>query len=203
MKDKAIGELEFAGIDFESAGARKGETDEPVQVGIVVGTMRAGVTDHFISYIKPEKEVMWQASRVHGIKTEDLQDAPAYLSLWGEIRSRLEGRIIVAHSCGTEKRFLKRFPGHTFGPWVDSLLLARASLPDISSHKLEALKPYMGEGFQKEDYLQDRQWHDALYDAAASFYFLMNLVEELDLYDFPLSTLLQPSTQKYHARRHS
>ena len=66
---RPIREIEFAAIDFESAGAMKGETDEPVQVGIVVGTMKEGKIGHFTSYIKPKKEVMWQASRVHGITT--------------------------------------------------------------------------------------------------------------------------------------
>lgn len=179
----------------------KGETDEPVQIGIVVGNMEDGVTEHFISYIKPKKQVMWQASRVHGITTKDLKHAPTFLSLWPEIKRLLAGRVLIAHACGTEKRYLRSFPGHTFGPWVDSLTLSKASLPELKSHKLGSLLPYMGEEITGTDYLSKKTWHDALYDAAASFFFVKELVKDLDLYEHPTSLLLQPNTQKYHSLR--
>ena len=163
--------------------------------------MEAGITDHFVSYIKPQKEVMWQASRVHGITAKELHSAPNYRSLWPEIERRLSGRVLIAHACGTEKRYLRTFPGHSFGPWVDSLLLAKASLPDIPSHSLGKLLPYLGANFDSLEINHQRKWHDALYDAAASFYFVHTLVEKLNLAEMPLSTLLQPNTQKYHALR--
>ena len=194
-----IRDVEFAAIDFESAGARRGETDEPVQIGIVIGTMNEGITDHFVSYIKPQKEVMWQASRVHGITTDSLQDAPSFLSLWPQIHSRLNNRVLVAHSAGTEKKFLRAFPGHKFTSWVDTLTLAKAALPDLPKHRLGELLPYLGTEFADHPINQGRQWHDALYDAAASFFFVKTLVASLDLYDAPMSILLQPNTQKYHA----
>ena len=167
-----------------------------------MGDLTNGITDHFVSYIKPKKEVMWQASRVHQITTEDLQDAPPYLTLWPEIKVRLSERVLVAHSCGTEKRFLRTFPGHKFTTWVDSLTLSKASLPDLESHKLGALLPYLGNEFEELELLQGRKWHDALYDAAASFYFVKTLVEQLRLQDSPMSLLLHPNTQTYHALRH-
>jgi len=135
LSHKRISEIEFAAIDFESAGAKKGE----IQIGIVVGTIQEGVTDHFTSYIKPKKKVMWQASRIHGITTKSLQDSPSYLSLWPDIKECLTGRVLVAHSCGTEKRFLRTFAGQNFSPWVDSLTLARAALPEQKSHRLGSL----------------------------------------------------------------
>jgi len=129
---------------------------------------------------------MWQASRIHGIKTKDLNNAPSFLSLFPKIKSLLDGRILVAHSCGTEKKFLRAFPGQNFTPWVDSLTLARAALPHLEKHRLGGLVPY---------------WHDALYDAAASFCFVQTLVETLGIQQEPLSLLLNPNTQKYHALR--
>ncbi len=142
---------------------------------------------------------MWQASRIHGITTKDLQDAPSYLSLFPQIKSLLHNRILIAHSCGTEKRFLRTFPGQNFGPWVDSLTLARAALPELEKHRLGALLPYLGEGFNDLPSTTGRQWHDALYDAAASFCFVQTLVQTLNLSEHPLSLLLNPNTQRYHA----
>ena len=105
-------------------------------------------------------------------------------------------------SCGTEKRFLRAFPGQQFGPWVDSLTLAKAALPELESHRLGALLPFLGEGFAQLPLNIGRQWHDALYDAAASFCFVQCLVQSLALADAPLSLLLNPNTQKYHSIRH-
>lgn len=193
--------MEFAAIDFETAGAKRGETDEPVQIGIVIGTIQEGVIDHFDSYIKPQKEVMWQASRVHGITTEHLRGAPSYLSLWPDVQRCLTGRVLVAHACGTEKRLLRPFVGQKFEPWVDSLTLGKAAMPDLESHRLGALLPYLGEEFANHPINAGRQWHDALYDAGASFFFVKRIVEELALHHAPLSVLLQPNTKKYHALR--
>ena len=144
---------------------------------------------------------MWQASRIHGIKTKDLQDAPSYLSLFPKIKSLLGNRILVAHSCGTEKRFLRAFPGQKFEPWVDTLTLARAALPHLEKHRLGALVPYLGDDFAEHAATKNRQWHDALYDAAASFCFVQTLVQSLGIKDKPLSLLLSPNTKKYHAIR--
>jgi len=164
--------------------------------------MAEGITENFVSYIKPKKDVMWQASRIHGIKAKDLKDAPDFFSLFPKIKSLLSGRVLVAHSCGTEKRFLRAFPGQKFEPWVDSLTLAKAALPDLKKHRLGELLPYLGSDFNELPATKNRQWHDALYDAAASFCFVQNLVHTLDIADQPLSLLLNPNTKRYHALRH-
>lgn len=144
---------------------------------------------------------MWQASRVHGITTRDLEDAPTFLSLFPQIKSLLQGRVLIAHACGTEKKFLRAFPGQDFSPWVDSLTLARAALPELGKHRLGSLVPYLGDSFNDLPATRDRQWHDALYDAAASFCFVQTLVETLGIQKEPLSLLLNPNTKKYHALR--
>lgn len=87
-----IGGLRFAAIDFESAGAARGETDQPVQIGIAACPSLEGEPELWTSYISTDKPVLWSASQVHGITTEMLADAPSFPSLWPAIRSRLGGR---------------------------------------------------------------------------------------------------------------
>lgn len=60
---------------------------------------------------------------MHGITTEMLADAPSFPSLWPAIRSRLGDAVVVGHNPATERKFLRRFPGHGFGPWLDTLAL--------------------------------------------------------------------------------
>ena len=111
----------FTAIDFESAGAARGMTDSPVQVGLASWSADSGHRDAFVSYLATDQPVQWSARKVHGIGPEDLENAPPLLSLWPELKSRLAGAVVVAHGKGTEKRFLRAFPGHGFGPWIDTV----------------------------------------------------------------------------------
>ena len=108
---------------------------------------------------------------------------------------------MVAHGKGTEKRFLRAFPGHGFGPWVDTLLLARAAWPELPEHSLSALCDARGLSDSVQSMLPGRRWHDALYDAVASLVLLEDVVRSFGLSDKPLDWLLQPDTAAWHARR--
>ena len=123
----------LAALDFESAGEAPGRTDSPVQCGMA--TMRGSLLlpgTFFVSYINPRRPVTWAARQVHGISDEDVADAPDMSALWPEFRARLSGAIIVAHSAGTERRFLRAFPFHHFGPWLDTLHLSRKAWPGLA-----------------------------------------------------------------------
>ena len=104
-----IKDCTFAAIDFESAGAERGSTDVPVQIGMATWSS-AGHADHFTSFIHTDRPITWAAQKVHGISSEDLAEAPQLMLLWPEIKRRLSGRIAVAHGHGTEKRYLRTFP---------------------------------------------------------------------------------------------
>ena len=131
-----IADQRFAVIDFESAGASRGRTDVPVQVGIALWSPEEGLGDSLCSFLSTDQKITWAARKVHGISAEDLAQAPSLLSLWPEIRRFLADRVVVAHGHGTEKRFLRAFPGHSFGPWIDTLSLARAAWPTLPSFAL-------------------------------------------------------------------
>lgn len=196
-----IRELRFAAIDFESAGAARGQTDVPVQVG--VGSWRPGadVEDLFVSYLRSDRPVTWSARKVHGIRDADLVGAPRLQELWPTLKRQLGGAVVVAHGKGTEKRFLRAFPGHGFGPWIDTLLLARAAWPDEPSHALSDLCDRAGLGATVKSLAPDRRWHDALFDAVASLVLLRHLVDALGLADQPLAVLLRPDLSAWSRSR--
>ncbi len=196
-----VGDCRFTAIDFESAGAARGRTDVPVQVGLACWSARERHGGNFVSYLASEVPITWSARKVHGIRDEDLAGASSLLALWPELKSRLAGAAVVAHGKGTEKRFLRAFPGHGFGPWVDTLLLARAAWPDLPEHSLSALCDVRGLSAAVQTMLPGRRWHDALYDAVASLVLLEDLVSAFDLSAKPLEWLIQPDTAAWHLRR--
>ena len=186
-----IREIPFASLDFESAGERANEAGVPVQIGIAWMQRLDPVPDSFFrSYLRAARPVTWSAQQIHGITDRDLADAPDLLSLWPEVKGRLGGRWIVAHGSGTEKRFLRAFPLHGFGPWVDTLSLSRKVLPGRSSYALSDLVGDLGLEEDARRYLPDFRWHEALSDALASLLLLRNLIELTGISDHPGEILL-------------
>jgi len=188
----------FTAIDFESAGAARGMTDSPVQVGLASWSVASGHGDPFVSYLFTDQPVQWSARKIHGIGPGDLAGAPPLLTLWPELQRRLAGAVVVAHGKGTEKRFLRAFPGHGFGPWIDTLLLARAAWPDLANHSLGALCDRHGLTPAIRAIIPDKSWHDALFDATASLALLACLIETLELAGQPVEILLRPDTSAWH-----
>lgn len=188
----------FTAIDFESAGAAPGRTDAPVQIGLAAWSPTAGYGETFMSYLRTDQPVTWAAKKVHGIGLEHLAHAPALLALWPELKARLTGAVVVAHGKGTEKRFLRTFPGHGFGPWVDTLLLSRAAWPELKDHSLGAVSTARGLVEKIESLVPGKRWHDALYDAVASLVLLDNIISSFALEQQPLDLLVTPNTTVWH-----
>jgi len=186
-----VGELSFAALDFESAGERPNEAGIPVQLGVVwMQGLSVSSESFYRSYLKTSRPVTWTARQIHGITDEDLRDAPELLSLWPELKQRLGGRWMVAHGVGTEKRYLRAFPMHGFGPWIDTLTLSRKILTGRSSYALSELAGELSLEAEARTLLPDFRWHEALSDALASLLLLKKLIELSGIADHPAETLL-------------
>ena len=173
-----IRDISFAAIDFESAGERPNAAALPIQIGIAEMRGLALLPESFYrSYLRADQPVTWVSQQIHGISSDDLKEAPTLLSLWPEVKSRLSGRWIVAHGSGTEKRFLRAFPLHGFGPWVDTLTLSRKLLPNRASYSLSDLVRELGLEEEAFSLMTDFRWHEALSDAIASLLLLRKLLQ--------------------------
>ena len=173
-----------------------------MQIGIAAWSWQNDLHDPFVSFLQCQQDITWSAQKVHGITSDDLREAPSLLSLWPTVKAHLARGPVVAHGHGTEKRFLRAFPGHSFGPWIDTLQLARAAWPEQPSHSLGDLC----EAFNLTAFAThapQRTWHDALYDALASLALLKHLVSCCDLADLPVGVLVRPDTTTWHRSRHS
>lgn len=182
--------LAFAAIDFESAGAAPGETDYPIQVGIIrTERLFSGEIQSFVSYIACAHPVRWSASRVHGITSEVLADAPEFSALWPQLKQLLSNCVVVGHNPSTEMRFLRAFPGHGFGPWLDTLALARQAMPTLQDHSLSSVCNALRITPEVEKMVPGKRWHDALFDAAGSLAALQAIIQGLDMGQATLSQI--------------
>ena len=139
--------IEFAAIDFETTGFIRGASNDPWQLGIAV--VRDG-------------EIV--ETREFFFGTEITPDAETMMAQWGEWYPMFAGRRLVAHNIATERTILRKVaPLTKWGPWVDTLRLAKAVYPGLPSYALGDLCGIFGQVPR----LDGRTWHDALYDAVA------------------------------------
>jgi len=177
-------------IDFESSGEAEGEAGVPIQIGLAeMKSLQLDPTSFFSSYLKTNSAITKVAKKIHGITPADLQAAPSLLELWPELKRRLQGRFLVAHGHGTERRFLRAFPMHGFGPWIDTLTLSRQFFPGLSSYALSDVIEHCNLTQELRTLHSNFRWHEALSDALASLLLLLHLIQTGNLADHPVSFL--------------
>lgn len=157
-------------VDFETTGAVRGHEEEPWQVALV--EIREGrVSGHYHeSYLRiaADRPFNPYAPGRHALLRRQLAQAPPPAALWPVWRPWLEGRPLVAHQTATEKKFLQRTaPLHEFGPWIDTLSLARRIRPELPNHALADVCAAFGLTDRVRALCPGRGWHDALFDAFA------------------------------------
>ncbi len=139
--------IEFAAIDFETTGYENGNVNEPWQLGLAL------VRDGRIV-----------ETREWFFGTPLTPDAQPLMDQWDDFYPYLAGRRLVAHNISTERTILTRIaPLTKWGPWTDTLKVAKAMFPRLPSYALGDLCSILGLVPQMEG----RSWHDGLYDAVA------------------------------------
>ena len=97
-------------------------------------------------------------------KSPERPDAPSFMDQWSEIFPALSGSALVAHNIATERTILtKAAPLTRWGPWIDTLQLARARFPGLPGYSLGELCGRLS----VEPAVEGRTWHDGLFDAVA------------------------------------
>lgn len=192
-----VAETPFAAVDFESAGVRRGSTEVPVQVGIAL-MRHLEISGGFTSFLFTDQPITWAAQKVHGICARDLAGAPRLPELWPEVHRLLKNQWLVAHGSATERRFLRAFPFHGFGPWVDTLKLSRAVWPERRSFALGDLILDLCLEDDLRKALPGFRWHDALSDAMASLILLRRVIADTSIGAEKAEILLRPDDSRYH-----
>ena len=166
-----ICEITLTVLDFETTGSVPGFDTEPWQIGAVVMEKGRVVTDQiFDSLIRVDANRPFNAYAPgdHHKRRDEIAAAPDVSKVWKNLEGWVIGRPLVAHNVAVEKKFLRQMaPMHRFGPWIDTLKLARQAWPDASSHKLEDLIAGLGLLGRVRECCASGKPHDALYDAVA------------------------------------
>lgn len=147
-------------IDFETTGL-KPENSEIIQIG-AVKYENGTIVDSFSTYVKPTRsKISRTITRITGITEKTVASAPVINDILPDFLNFIEKQTLVAHNASFDMKFLIAsvdYCGLTMDRVrvIDTLPLARRTIPNTTNHKLETLK--------KELNLGDHDSHDALGD---------------------------------------
>ncbi len=154
--------MEFLAIDFETTGFDGCGTNEPWQLGAAL--VRDG---EIVETREWYFDVEGAPERAH--ESDALGTPQSSFETWSPF---LVGRRLVAHNIACERTILTKVAPFTkWGPWVDTLRLAKARYPGLPSYRLGDVCGMLGCVPQ----MDGRTWHDGLYDAIACAELAMRL----------------------------
>ena len=158
-------------LDFETTGVVQGYINEPWQIGAV--TFKNGrISKHHklnkLLKVGNRPFNIYAPGRHQELRPRLLR-SKLLSEQWDKIHPLLLNRPLVAHNIATEKKVLRNsFPIHQFGPWIDTLKIARVAYPSLSSYKLEDLVYFLDLKSRIDEFCPDLLSHDAYFDAVAS-----------------------------------
>lgn len=138
--------LEFAVIDLETSGLEPSNS-RIIEVAILLMNAKGEIQEEYVTLINPGNGQVGPTF-IHHITEEAVSTAPTFEEIAGDILSRLENRIVVAHHAAFEDKFLAsefRRAGIKLPalPTIDTLLLARQII-DLPNYKMDTVLQHFG-----------------------------------------------------------
>ena len=137
--------MNFIVVDVETANRNPGSI---CQIG--VASFRDGsLSGLWGSLVDPEVPFSAHNIAIHGIRPEDVNDAPNWLDIQGELRTHFGDLVVASHTyfdfCAirnaNERYGVAQIP---WEDWVDTCKIARAAWPHLPSYKLSHLAHTFG-----------------------------------------------------------
>ncbi len=152
-------------LDTETTGLSPHHGDRIVEIGAVrVSRRKIHHEDVFHHYLNPERHIPEEVVRIHGIRDEDVRDAPRFADIADAFLAFIRDATLVIHNAPFDLGFLMhelRLAGRsdlTDVPVIDSLQFARSRHPQ-QRNSLDALCDRYGID------RRHRKRHGALLDA--------------------------------------
>jgi len=162
IKDYIAFDLETTGLDIE--------TDSIIEIGGV--KVRNGkVVDRFMEFVKPLNPISPMITNITGITNEMVMHARDVKTVLYDFIDFCEKDILIGHNLMFDFKFTKKFAnmyGISFEKrGIDTLQIARKTLSDLESKRLESLCSY----YHITNTSAHRAYHDAL--ATAKIYHML------------------------------
>lgn len=142
-------DLECVVFDVETTGFMPKEGDRIIEIAAV--KVKNGKTvATWESLVNPERNIPPEATRVNNITDDMVSDAPKAEDVLPQMIEFIGGATLVGHNIKFDLEFLcyqlslagRKLNGMT--PTLDTLKMAKALLPQLSSYRLENVAQYFG-----------------------------------------------------------
>lgn len=174
MLDIPISEIPFVFLDTETTGLAPRFGDRIVEIALA--RFRGDVMENFYTtLLNPERTISPGAARIHGITNMAVRDAPFFRDVAQQVRTELEGAVLVAHNAPFDMGFVSNEfrLARVHAPVnlaVDTLLLLRRHFR-FPSNALSKVSAYLG--------IEKETSHRALADVLTTRAVFEYIVEEL------------------------
>lgn len=143
VESKPLHETEFVVVDVETTGAKT----PPARI-IEIGAYRVArgrIVAEFETLVNPESYIPFYISQLTGITKAMVATAPVFSEVVQNWLGFVGEAVIVAHNASFDVRFInyeiaRLYPGRRMlNPSLCTVSLSRRVLPELSSHRLDAL----------------------------------------------------------------
>ena len=154
-------------VDIETTGLDPKKGDKIIEIACLELINHIPTEKYFHTYLNPSRLIDEEASKVHGIMNEDLEDKPSFDEVAEEFLEFVDGSTLVIHNAAFDIGFLNnelklassKYPKlEDICEVEDSLAIAKDKFPG-QRNSLDAL----ASRFDISNY--DRTFHGALLDA--------------------------------------
>ncbi len=97
----ALAGKDFLILDTETTGLEDGEV---IQIAIINSSRDVLLN----TFVKPAKSIPTDATRIHGITDEMCKDAPTWVDLAPQIKSILDGQLLVVYNAVYDRKIMHR-----------------------------------------------------------------------------------------------
>jgi DNA polymerase III epsilon subunit family exonuclease len=171
-----LADTRFAVVDVETTGSSVTKGARIVEFSAVF-VEDGEICGEYTTLVNPEAWIPRWITRLTGIESEMVKDAPRFRDIAARVRESLEGRVFVAHNVGFDWRFVaeelrmaqSRMPE---GPKLCTVRLARRVLPGLRRRGLDSLSRYYG--------VEIVNRHRAGDDARATAVILLRMLDAAD-----------------------
>lgn len=165
--------MNFVSVDVETANKRKASV---CQIAIIEWE-NGKIIDEWSTLVKPKGKFFSEFTELHGIDEDKVKHSPTFEDIAQEVVERLSYKFVVSHSSFDKNvinaELREAGMGNLICRWVDTVAVARKAWPNERNHKLSTIADVLG---------IELDHHDALSDARACGYILIDGLEELRKY---------------------
>ena len=133
----------FVVLDTETTGL-SAENDKIVEIALL--KIAGGqIVDEYCTLVNPDMRIPPRSTKIHGIKDEDVKNAPQYSEVGNAVAQFLGDCTIIGHNVKFDLGFMGGLLKNVVLPedvtwnYVDTIPLAKAAYPDMPNYKLETL----------------------------------------------------------------